>query len=95
MVKGLKVMFCEERLRTLRLSILEKRRPGGVLSALWNVLRESGKRGASLFSLVTDERMHRNSTKQSQGRFWLDIRNNLFAMSLVKSWNRHTRQVFE
>lgn len=95
MVKGLKVMFYEERLRTLRLSSLEKKSLGGVLSALQNVQRESGKRGTSLFSLVTDDRMHRNSTKQSQGRFWLNIRNNLFALSLVKSWNRHTRQVFE
>lgn len=95
MVKGLKVMFYEERLRTLRLSSQEKRRLKGVLSALWNVLRGSRKRGASLFSLVTDDRMHRDSTKQSQGRFWLDISNNLFAMSVVKSWNRLTRQVFE
>ena len=51
-VNGLEGTFCEERLRTLDLSSLERRRLRGELIALCSFLwRGSGEGGADLFSL--------------------------------------------
>lgn len=53
LVKRLKGMSCEYRLRTLGLSNMEKRRLRGDLIALFNFLRrKSGEGGASLFFLL-------------------------------------------
>lgn len=59
----------------LGLSSLEKRRPRSDLMALYSFLRsESTEAGAGLFSLVTDDRIRRNSTMLHQGRFRLVMR---------------------
>lgn len=59
MVKGLEGMTCEERLRTLRLSSLEKMRLRDDFIAFYSFLRRgSGEGGAELFSLVSCDRMY-------------------------------------
>lgn len=61
----------------------------GNLIALYGFLRRgSGKGGANLFSLVSNDRTRGNGSKLHQGRFRLDIRKHLFTRSMVKHWNR-------
>ena len=64
LVKGLDGMSCEEGLRTLGLSSLEKRSLRGNLSALYSFLRRgSGEGGAGLLSLVSRYRTCGNASK--------------------------------
>jgi len=94
LVKGLEGMSCEEPLRTLDLSSLEKRRLRGNLIALYSFLRRgSGEGCAELFSLVSGDRMCRNGSKLHQGRFRLGVRKHLFTKRVVKHWNKVPREV--
>ena len=64
MVKGLEGKTYEERLRSVGLFSLEKRRLRGDLIAVHSFLtRGSGGAGANLFSLVTSDRTHMNGVK--------------------------------
>jgi len=64
MPSRLESIFFEERLRTLGLSSLEKRRQIGSLIAIYSCLsRESREGGASLFFLLTNDRIPGNSAK--------------------------------
>ena len=64
MVKGLEGKMYEERLRSLGLFRLEKRRLRGHLIAVHSFLvRRSGGAGADLFSLITSDRTYGNAVK--------------------------------
>jgi len=85
LVKGLEGVSYEEWLRTLGLSSSEKRRLRGDLIAPHSFLRrESGEGSADLFSLVSSDRTHGNSSNLHQGRLRLDIRKHLFTERVVK-----------
>jgi len=94
MVEGLEATSYEERLRTLGLSSLERRRMRGDLTALYSFLRRGrGDGGADLFSLGSGDRTRGHSSKLNEGRFRLDIRKHLFTEMVLKHWSRLPREV--
>ena len=96
LVTGLEGMSSEERLKTLGLSHLEKRRLRGILIALCSFLRRGrGEGGADLFSLGSSDTMPGNGSKLHQGRFRLDIRKHFFTERELKPWSRLLGEVVD
>jgi len=95
MVKGLEDRTSEERLRSLGLFSLEKRKLSGALIAVCCFLKGgSGEGGADLLSLVTSDRTPGNGVKLCEGEFRLDIRKRLFTERLLgpgspQKWSWH------
>ncbi|CAM5146921.1 unnamed protein product [Eretmochelys imbricata] len=96
MIRGLRHMTYEERLRELGLFSLQKRRVKGGLIAAFNDLNGGSKEdGAQLFSVVADDRARSKGLKLQWGRSRLDIRKNYFTRKVVKHWNGLPREVVE
>ncbi|PKU47005.1 hypothetical protein llap_2719 [Limosa lapponica baueri] len=96
MIRRLEHLSCEDRLRDLRLSSLEKRRLQGDLITAFQYLKGAYRRdGEGLFLGECSDRMRRNSTELKEGRFRLDIRKKLFIVRVMRHWNRLPREVVD
>jgi len=96
LVERLEGMSCEEHLRILGLSSVQKRRLRGDLIALCSFLRrERGEGGAELFSPGSSGRMHGNGSRLHQGRFRLDVRKHFLTERVVKHLTRLLTEVVD
>ena len=87
--KGIEGKTSEERLRSLGLFSLEKRRLRGALITVSTFLKGgSGGGGAGLLCLLTSNRTQGNGMKLHQGKFRVDIRKRFFTERVVSHWNR-------
>ncbi|KAK4815850.1 hypothetical protein QYF61_008453 [Mycteria americana] len=89
MVEGLE----EERLRSLGLFSLEKRRLRGALTAVCTFLGGQQRGGADLLSLVTSDRTRGDGVELCEGKLRLDIRKRFFTERVAGHWNRLPREV--
>ena len=85
MIRGLKHLPYEDRLRELGLLSLEKRRPYSSLPVSEGTYRKAGE---GLFIRACSNRTKGNGFKLEEGRFRLDIRNKFFTVKAVRHWNR-------
>ena len=96
MIRGLEYLSCEERLRELCFFSLEKRRLQGDLIVAFHYLKRAYKQeGEQLFTRVDSDKTRGNGFKPRQGRFSLDIRRKFFTQSVVKHWNRLSKEVVD
>lgn len=95
MIKGLKDLSYEERLRVLGLFSPEKRRLSEDLINVYKSL-EGGCRDdrARLFSVMHTDRTRSNGHKL-KGSFPLSIRKQLFTVQVIENWHRLLREFVE
>lgn len=81
MMRGLKHLPYEERLRALGLFSQEKRKLSGDLISAY-------KHWTELFSVVCSDRTRDNGHKLEYRKFLLNVRKNFFALSVIEHWFR-------
>ncbi|KAJ7409347.1 hypothetical protein WISP_115512 [Willisornis vidua] len=94
--KSLENKFDKEWLREPELFSLEKRRLRRNLLTLYNHLKAGCSQiEVSLFSQVTNDRNRGNGLKLHHGRFRLDIKKKVSSSSVIRHWNRPSREAME
>ncbi|GAB0176000.1 hypothetical protein GRJ2_000065200 [Grus japonensis] len=96
LIRGLEHLSYEDRLRELGLFSLEKRRLQGTSNCGFPVPEGAyRKAGEGLFTRAWSDRTRGNGFKLKEGRFRLDIRKKFFSVSVVRHWNRLSREAVE
>jgi len=94
MMRGLKCLLYEERLRDLGLFSLEERRLRGNLKNTYKHLQcGSQEDEAWLFSAVPSNRTGGNGHNLAHRKFHLSTRENFFTMIATEHWSRLLREV--
>jgi len=96
MIKGLKHLSYEERLREMGLFCLEKRRLWGDLLAAFQYLKGAYKKaGEGLFTRAYSDRTRGNDFKLKEGKYRLDARKKFFTVRVVRHWQRLPRETVD
>jgi len=96
MIRGMKHLSYEERLKEMGLFSLEKSRRWGHLVAAFQYLKGVYKKaGEGLFKRACSDRTSWNGFRLKKSSFRLDIRKKFFTLRVVRQWNLLPREVVD